>query len=82
MATLQVPKGVAICQAEKSARDRKSLRTSGRRDAEETGTRRRIVSDSLVLIAVACGALAQLDRALASGARGRRFESCMPHHTK
>src|SRR4030095_8876434 len=26
------------------------------------------------------GPVAQLDRALASGARGRRFESCLGHH--
>ena len=27
-------------------------------------------------------ALAQLDRALVSGTRGHRFESCMSHHEK
>jgi hypothetical protein len=36
-------------------------------------------ADSKLLVSL-CGRIAQLVRALASHARGRRFESCCDHH--
>ena len=44
--------------------------------------RKRVTELGLFRLPVPCAPVAQLDRALASGARGHRFESCRAHDRK
>jgi hypothetical protein len=47
--------------------------------SQSSGSPVDLSADSKLLISL-CGRIAQLVRALASHARGRRFESCCDHH--